>query len=63
MRGRKPIFAEPTKHVTTTIPERDYNVLVQFAGEGRTVSDLARTLLILIARNGGGRNGEKPTEI
>lgn len=63
MRGRKPIFTEPTKRVTTTIPAKDYDALLQFAGDGRTVSDLARTLLIVVARNGGGKNGEKPAQV
>ena len=63
MKGRKPIFAEPTRRVTTTIPEKDYNALLLFAGDGRTVSDLARTLLIVVARNGGVKNGEKPTKV
>ena len=62
MKGRKPIFAEPTRRVTTTIPEKDYNALLLFAGDGRTISDLARTLLLIVARNGGNRNGEKPTQ-
>ena len=63
MKGRKPIFAEPTKRVTTTIPAKDYEALRLFAGDGRTVSDLARTLLLIVARNGGNRNGEKPTQV
>ena len=63
MKGRKPIFAEPTKHVTTTIPEKDYNAILKFAGDGKTVSDVARTLLLIVARNGGARNGEKPSEV
>ena len=63
MRGRKPIFAEPIRRVTTTIPEKDYNALLLFAGDGRTVSDLARTLLLIVARNGGVRNGEKSTKV
>lgn len=63
MRGRKPIFVEPTRRVTTTIPEKDYDALLCFAGDGRTVSDLARTLLLVVARNGGVKNGEKPTKV
>ena len=63
MKGRKPIFTEPIRRVTTTIPEKDYNALLLFAGDGRTVSDLARTLLIVVARNGGVKNGEKPTQV
>ena len=63
MRGRKPIFVEPTRRVTTTIPEKDYDALLRFAGDGRTVSDLARTLLLIVARNGGDRNGEKPAKV
>ena len=63
MKGRKPIFEEPTKRVTTTIPEKDYNALRLFAGDGRTVSDLARTLLLIVARNGGDKNGKKPSQV
>ena len=63
MRGRKPIFAEPTKRVTATIPAKDYEVLRLFAGDGRTVSDLARTLLLIVARNGGDKNGKKPSQV
>ena len=63
MKGRKPIFGAPTRRVTTTIPEKDYDALLLFAGDGRTVSDLARTLLIVVARNGGVKNGEKPTKV
>ena len=63
MKGRKPIFAEPTKRVTTTIPVKDYEALRLFAGDGRTVSDLARILLLIVARNGGDRNGEKPAKV
>ena len=63
MKGRKPIFAEPTKRVTTTIPEKDYDALRHFAGDGRTVSDLARTLLLIVARNGGDKNGKKPSQV
>ena len=63
MKGRKPIFTEPTSRVTTTIPEKDYDALLRFAEDGRTVSDLARTLLLIVARNGGDRNGEKPAKV
>lgn len=63
MKGRKPIFAEPTKRVTTTIPAKDYEALRLFVGDGRTVPDLARTLLLIVARNGGGRNGENPAKV
>lgn len=63
MRGRKPIFEGPIKRVATTIPEKDYNALRLFAGDGRTVSDLARTLLLIVARNGGDKNGKKPSQV
>ena len=63
MKGRKPIFTEPIRRVTTTIPEKDYDALLRFAGDGRTVSDLARTLLIVVARNGGVKNGEKSAQV
>lgn len=63
MKGRKPIFEGQTRRVTTTIPEKDYNAILEFAGDGKTVSDVARTLLLIVARNGGARNGEKPSKV